>query len=457
MKIILSSLFLIGFFQISLAQDSLSLFEVFESLRQNHPLFKAALLESEKGDAELTIARGGFDPKLELNFNDKDFNETDYYEYQNAAIKIPTWLGLDIKAGIENNSGKYLNPEYGTPDEGLAFIEFSLPILRNLITDERRTSLRNAQQFAEYSKAERDYLISQLHQRVAYAYWDWYGAFKMIKLYQNSLNIATNRFLMVKNSFRLGAYAAIDTVEANMEVQRQKVLLYDAVIQFNKARFILSSHLWDEQGTAIDLDENSVPVATNPYDEYTLAFFLQQSDSLNPKIRKAEWKLQMLQAQQRLYTNMLLPELNLTYKPLSMANELNYNQNNRTIGLSVSAPIFVRKERGKLALSKAKTEQQELNLSFTSVEVNKQIEAAHANYYQYKQMHLAQQANALDALKLRDAEQRKLSLGSANVFMVNYRDKYLLESQAKEIIVEVKKQIALADLYAKTGIWPQIK
>jgi outer membrane protein TolC len=69
-------------------------------VKKYHPLVKNANLEISKAQANLMMARGGFDPKLELDFNKKQFQGTEYYSILNSSFKIPTWYGIDIKAGL---------------------------------------------------------------------------------------------------------------------------------------------------------------------------------------------------------------------------------------------------------------------------------------------------------------------------------------------------------------------
>ena len=90
----------------------LSFSEYISLVKQNHPVAKQANLILETGDAKLLKARGGFDPKVEVDFDQKVFKETEYYDLLNATFKIPTWYGIDLKAQFEENEGYYLNPQH---------------------------------------------------------------------------------------------------------------------------------------------------------------------------------------------------------------------------------------------------------------------------------------------------------------------------------------------------------
>ncbi|WZL89778.1 hypothetical protein VS868_03300 [Salinimicrobium sp. 3283s] len=74
-------------------------------VKQYHPMVRQANLQLEMGEAELLKARGAFDPKLEVDYSRKEFKGTEYYDLLNSTFKIPTWYGVELKAGFEQNEG----------------------------------------------------------------------------------------------------------------------------------------------------------------------------------------------------------------------------------------------------------------------------------------------------------------------------------------------------------------
>lgn len=63
-------------------------------VKKYHPLVSRANIELDKAQAGLMQARGGFDPKIELDFDNKQFKGTQYYSILNSSFKIPTWYGI---------------------------------------------------------------------------------------------------------------------------------------------------------------------------------------------------------------------------------------------------------------------------------------------------------------------------------------------------------------------------
>ncbi len=62
-------------------------------VKQFHPVAKQAGLVIGAADANLLRSRGGFDPKLEVDFDRKEFKGSEYYDRLNATFQIPRWFG----------------------------------------------------------------------------------------------------------------------------------------------------------------------------------------------------------------------------------------------------------------------------------------------------------------------------------------------------------------------------
>ena len=49
-------------------------------IKEFHPLVKQANLEVSQAQAGILAARGGFDPKIEIDYEKKEFKSTDYFD-----------------------------------------------------------------------------------------------------------------------------------------------------------------------------------------------------------------------------------------------------------------------------------------------------------------------------------------------------------------------------------------
>jgi hypothetical protein len=87
---------------------------------------KQAQLQLEKGEANVLKARGGFDPRINSDLDQKYYKGSQYYSLFNSGLKIPTWYGIEFGAGFEQNQGSNLNPENILPQSGLAYAGMSV-------------------------------------------------------------------------------------------------------------------------------------------------------------------------------------------------------------------------------------------------------------------------------------------------------------------------------------------
>ena len=129
--------------------------EFIERVLEHHPVAYQANLRTGMGEAKILQARGGFDPKAQIDVAQKYFESKEYYDLGEGKLKVPTWFGLEFEGGYERNEGVFLNPENNTPNAGLLFAGISVPIGQGLFIDERRLALRQAQALIQKNEAER--------------------------------------------------------------------------------------------------------------------------------------------------------------------------------------------------------------------------------------------------------------------------------------------------------------
>ena len=138
-------------------QSVMSLSEYLGYVKKFHPIVKQANLIINKSESGLLKARGAFDPKIQVDFDKKKFNNKEYYNKLNSTFKIPTYYGLEFKANFENNSGIFLNPESDLPSGGLYSAGVSISLLKGLLINKRMASLKQAKIFIKQAKEEQQY------------------------------------------------------------------------------------------------------------------------------------------------------------------------------------------------------------------------------------------------------------------------------------------------------------
>ena len=437
-------------------------FNMFMSIvKSNHPISKQGDLLLESGDANLRKAKGSFDPVLKSNYDKKQFDGKNYYQINSNSLQIPTPLGVEVKAGYDNTSGVFLNPENSLPANGLAYAGIAVPIGKGLLFDERRQAVKQAKVFERSTVLGRTLLLNQLIFDASKAYWDWYSAWNTYEIFDESVQLAEFRFRGVRESYIQGDVPAIDTLEAFILVQNRQLSRNSALIKMQNARIEASNFLWSEDNQPLQLVENSTPVEhedvkiENPIDDNLLASLMLEIDQQHPKLQLYYNKLENLDFERRMKVEKVKPKLNLNYNILNQpvgGNPVeNLSSNNYKWGFEFSMPILLRKGRGDLQLTKIKMDQTDLNKQQESLSIKNKIKA-----YEFEIDNLFTQItlfrNAVNNYQtLLNGEKRKFEEGESSLFLVNSRENSLINAEVKLIELLGKYQKAQAGLILALG------
>lgn len=422
-----------------------SIDEFILQVKQFHPVAKQANIQIEKARADVQNARGGFDPILNFSADKKTFNGTNYYYYNNPELKIPTQLPIDVKAGLEDNGGKYLTTEATAGQTSYLGIEMALG--KGLLTDKRRTALKQAKIFQNLSEQERLKAMNDLLFDAYVAYWQWTGAFQQVETYKQYAVVAFNRLKILKISFDNGDKSAADTVEAFVQWQNYQMQQTDALIKLNSSLLELSNYLWLDNDSAYTLPPNFLP-DTVQFDKSVIPMPLDQliSQALaeNPSLKSYNYKLDVLEAEKKLKFQSMLPTLNVKANMLNKGYnvftgvESGYLQNNYKYGIDFKMPLFLREGRGDYKKAKLKIE--ETNLEYQSKKW--QVENKIKNYYSEASLLLQQLSAAQSNLNnyefLLRNELLKFKSGESSLFMINSRESKVIEMRQKIIELKIK-------------------
>ncbi|GGE18341.1 TolC family protein [Psychroflexus salis] len=418
----------------------LSLQEFLAYVKLYHPIAKQAELKISQAEAKLMKARGNFDPKLYSSFTEKDFKETDYYQMFNAGLSIPVWFGLDIKAGYEQAEGSFLNPERTVPEDGLYKAGISLPLGQGLFINERMATLKKAKIIQNLNQAERDLKVNEVLYKASLTYIDWYQAQKQVDIFEEFLENAEIRFQGIKQSALQGDIPTIDTLEAKITVQKRELSLEKSKLKLIQSRFKLSNFLWLENNVPLQLDEGVLPAELNELSmDNILGTNLLQLENYNveqhPLLQFLSYGIASLEVDRKLAAERLKPVLDVEYNFLSeQPNQVDtFTPNNFQAGVSFSIPLFLRKERGDLKLTKLKIQDAELEYEFQNLELRNQIDAAQESISSFDRQLVTIEQIAVNFDKLLQAEERKFSFGESSVFLINSREQKLIDARLEQI------------------------
>lgn len=452
--IITISLLFIGLF--ASAQQTISLKEFLGIVRRYHPVAKQAALGVEIAKADVTSARGAFDPRFENSISRKEFGGLLYYDHQVSEVKIPTWYGVNVVAGVESLNGQRTS----TPDTkgNSSFIGFRVPVAKGLLMDGRRAALQQAKIFQNLSAQEQRAILNDLLYDAAKAYWNWWLQVQVQRLFEQAIQNAEQRFRMVKTAFQIGERPAIDTVEALAQLQTLQLRANEIQVDVTNFQLDANVFLWLENGDAYTLPQSVVPQATVPALTQVMQMetLLQQVQS-HPQLQQYSFKLKALQVEKRLKFQSLLPSVYLKYNQLNGSHNLQkvfstpWLDNNYRYGVAVSLPLRLSEGRGEYRKAKLKIEQTKLK------QLNKQItlETKLRQYYnEWKGLRTQialQQQSMQSYTTLQRGEEVRFANGESSLFLVNAREIKTLEAQQKLLELQGKEQKAAASVLWVTG------
>ncbi len=445
------------------AGDSLKVFpyrDFYTLILNHHPIVKQSLLLNEIAMKELRVARGGFDPKFDFDYTRKVFKGTTYYDYIDNGLKIPLWFGADIKSGFEQNSGVFVNPTNYTPSEGLWYLGLEMPLGQGMVIDERRAVVRQAQIATRISEVEKIKWINKILLSAAKDYWEWYFQYHRMQQLEYAYQLGMVRYQSIKERIVEGDLASIDSVEAAIVMQERWLEYQKALNDFQNAELMLSNYLWTENMEPLQIVK-MIPeeqLLNNTMNDSTFQKLTSYAAESHPEILKNSYKVNQLKIDKNLKLNNLFPGISVGLKYLStpnrnLATDLNYGyaSNNYKVMVSLSQPLFLRKERGKYQLANIKLIQAQYDQKIIQREISNTVAMAYNDVLTYKELILFQLKVFSNTQLLVEGEKRRFENGESTLFLVNSRENKMIESGLKIFELKSKLEKAIAQLYWSAG------
>lgn len=459
MKCILTPFFFILGFTLVAQNDSILSFKEYVGyVKQFHPIVKQALLKQEEGQSEILKSRGNFDPKLESEYQRKDFKKLDYYNILDAKLKVPTWFGLEFTAGFERNSGVFINPERNVPEDGLYSAGASLDVFGILI-NKRVATLKKAKIIANQRNIESQLLLNEIVFDAATSYFLWKNAFDNKQLYKNFVTAAKIRLNGVKQGVVWGDKAPIDSIEAKIALQNRQISLKQAEIDYQKARLDLETYLWTNDEAPLEIKAGIAPqfnltAVDTIFNLPNNGNRLQEAIINHPKLALLDQKSRGLSIERRLKIRELFPKLEVKYNFISpTADQIDtFNTDEYKAGFKFSYPLFLRKERASLKLNTIKRQSLAFETKTQQQQIKNKLIALAGNLELYEEQVVLLDDAVLNYQTLLRAEERKFGIGESSLFLINSREQKLIDAQLKQNSVNLKLNTTKGLLYNALGI-----
>ncbi len=428
-------------------------------VRTYHPVIAQAGLQVARAGAGVTQARGAFDPTIAASVERKELYGKLYYQYFNPQVTIPTWYGIDIKAGVEDVSGERVNPQATVGELAYLGIKFNPA---TLVFDKQRLALRQAQTMQSLSEAEQKLAVNNLLFDAISAYWNWVREYRVYQLIAKAVAVNEERLHFVKIEFEQGSRPAIDTTETLAQLQQLYLQQSAAYAAFQVAGFELSGYLWQENNTPSEWDGSIIPdngsddTLINTTDVPALISLLEASPD-HPKVMAMGYKIEGLQLEKKWKSLALLPKFSLSGNMLSKGYKVPTDfsatklEHNHKAGIDFSMPIFVREARGSYAATKFKLQEAELEQKQATLQVQNKIKSYYTEVLAIRRQVEIFNAAYNNYRKLYDGEKLRFEVGESSLFLLNARENKLLETSQKLAELTIKWHKVYAGLLWATA------
>jgi outer membrane protein TolC len=440
---------------------ALELIEVLRSVEKHYPLLAAAVEERALAQARLLSRQGAFD----LNFKAKGkLKPEGYYEtYEGGALleQPTTFWGAELFGGYRIGSGDFAIWDGGdqTNDGGEFSVGFRLPLLRDRAIDTRRAQLRKAAIEADAAEPLIRSRLLGFSRDAAFAYWDWVAAGMRVSVARQLVDTAQKRQSQLSRRVERGALPTIDLVDNQRLIVDREVRLISAERTFEQAAIDLALFLRDHEGSPLAIGAERLPQRfpeeTRP-DSEAVQRDIERAVAQQPILQKLDLEINKLEVELALAKNRTLPGLDVSLAGSQDIGGAAKDPDDKGPGvleakIEIALPVQRREARGQVAAASARLRQLESERRFArdriAAEVQKARTALRAAYDQLG----ATRENVDLARRLRQAEERKLLLGTSNLINVNIRELQAFDAESSLIAAQADYFRALANYRAALG------
>lgn len=450
MKHFLFILFLLPIFCFGQHPDSLMRLQLKEFLaivNQYHPIAKQAKIEVEKAKAQRLSAKAGFDPVLQIDADKKTFDGVNYYQTTQTQLSLPTWYGIEVKAGTEFLTGDRTDPQVTLGKTN--FTGITVPLAKNLLMDKRRAALQQAKIMVEATEQTRIMMLNDLKLEAVNAYWKWVESYLIYKNYDDILLTNRKRFDAVKLTVTVGERPTIDTTEALAQLQSFEYAQNQAALDFQNSTVALSAFLWQGNNNSYELPASVRPqeVLLELFDGVTFPELNQILDvalKTHPELKVYDYKLRMQEIDRKLKFQDLLPKVDLKWNQLGkgydVANTFTKFQfdNNYKFGIGFSMPLRLSQGRGDYKLAKLKISETNLLQSNKATGIAVKVKSYFNELVNLKLQVALLQKNYKNYFALQKGEELRFFNGESSLFLINTRENKALETYLKLIETTIK-------------------
>jgi len=428
--------------------------EYYNIVVNSNPLVLEAKYEITAAEAELFGARGLFDPILSGGFNLKTQDAKDKLNDLDLSLEIPfaSMFGPKVKAQMRRAVAESTNPADRTSTPFDASIGVSLPLGQGIFTDEKRNKLFQAEIKPEIGQAKFQQKRNKILVEALSLYWKWAEAYQQVQIAQNLFTIAQERAQQLRDRAKAGDIAAMDSLEANLEVVFRNGKLLEKQQAYEQASVNLQVYVWDNNQQQTPLPGIPEPFQSiNKLSEQEIQAAQNDAKLLRPEVKLLQLDRNLANLDLNLANEFLRPNINANVD-LMMYGLSDVGPGNLKFGLTMSQPILFRQARSQEELANIgikRIDLQSLQLDATvTADVNFYATAVNRTFDQI-QLLISEVSLASQLLNF---ERERLIAGETSLFLVNQRERFLATSQEKLAKEQSNYLVALIYLRWARGI-----
>jgi outer membrane protein TolC len=430
-----------------------------------HPLLVAADADVAAGDGQVLAAEGAFDPALKAGAGGDVGNYTSVDADVGAQAMLP-WLGARVDGGWRLGIGD--RPIYAgkekTSDFGEVRLGVRLPLLRDLLIDDRRGGVERQLLEAARRRALADAARLEVQRTASAAWFDWVLAGARLDVARDLLALAEARDQQLRRRADAGDLPAVEVTDNARLIAQRRQRLISSERALQRAALTLALSLRDDDGRPVTPSPAALPglaaledLGRAPDDRDTVVELALRQ---RPELVGLRQAVAQSLVDERLAGNQLLPDLSVgatvsqdlgpTHEPWSSSSTV-WNPDPKTrslpdasVDLRFEVPIPQRVARGRSIVAEAAVRKARALTQLLEERITVEVDDA----LQQRDAAVARAAAAAVEVEAAEAvlvgERQRFEAGDSTLVIVNLREVALAE--ARLAAVEANVDVARAEV-----------
>lgn len=368
-------------------QGEISLEQVLSSVTTCYPEIEIAIGEIQSANGRALATQGAFDDVFSGHSISQPLGF--YQTYQNGVgITKPLFWGGELKSTYRIGDGNF-EPWFGereTNEGGEFKVGFSLPLLKDLEIDKRRTELFAAELQRTQVANNVDARLLQFQRMATQSYWGWVASGRAIEIQQRLLDLAKDRVRNIEERIKEDDLAPIARIDNDRFIAKRKLSIIKANVAFTAASIKLSMFWRDNACVPViakaDQLPANFPVAVELTDQQLQNGILSALE-VRPELDEIKAQRQETLVKLQYARNLTLPKVDLKgFAGQDVGGETS-SKGDKTpfelqLGVLAEVPLQRREGLGKIEEAQGKLVQLDAKLRFATDKIRAEVQDAAA-------------------------------------------------------------------------------